>query len=168
MSLRVSIFFSQGYATLEAHHVDVIVYPWWKHIYNKVGWPKCNMFLWLLSYNKCLTRKNIRKIDFCGLSLYFLCGCGKKVQITYFLSVLLLWKLGDFGGIFGKDCYVCFIFTILLGELGTSSMIFFLFGSCLGFGTFHYYLADLVGEKLTYFVSVGRWLCRSGTRCRVF
>lgn len=65
---------AQGYDVLLGQHYDLEESPWWRRIWNKFGWPKCNLFMWLLSLNKCLTSKNIKKRGFCGPSICFLCG----------------------------------------------------------------------------------------------
>ena len=47
--------------------------PWWKQVWNKFSWPKCNFFMWLVVHSRCLTWDNLCKRGFQGPSMCVLC-----------------------------------------------------------------------------------------------
>ncbi|XP_059064039.1 uncharacterized protein LOC131856346 [Cryptomeria japonica] len=69
---------ASGYRELLSHRVDGDEIQWWKKIWNKSSWPKCNCFVWILAWNKCLTWDNIQKHGFQGPSIYVLCGANEE------------------------------------------------------------------------------------------
>jgi len=46
---------TSGYQVLDRQKFGMKNSPWWKFVWNKFGWPKCNYFLWLVAQNRCLT-----------------------------------------------------------------------------------------------------------------
>ena len=58
---------------------------WWKKVWNKFSWPKCNCFIWTLVWNRCLTWDNLRRRGFVGPSRCVLSGSGEEdVQHLFF------------------------------------------------------------------------------------
>lgn len=62
-----------GYHVLDKQALGNAEVPWWKNIWNKFSWPKCNFFSWLVVYGKYLTWDNLCKRGFQGPSVCFLC-----------------------------------------------------------------------------------------------
>ena len=50
---------ASGYSRLMSKKMDMPEVQWWKRVWNKLSWPKCNCFIWMLAWNKCLTWDNI-------------------------------------------------------------------------------------------------------------
>ena len=55
---------AQGYARLDNQCNRFQEVPWWKKVWNKLSWPKCNFFLWLVAQKKCLTWDNLQRRGF--------------------------------------------------------------------------------------------------------
>ena len=69
---------ASGYQVLLAQKLTGAEVHWWKRVWNKLSWPKCNCFVWTLAWNRCLTWDNIRKQGFQGPSICVLCGGAKE------------------------------------------------------------------------------------------
>lgn len=83
-----------GYSKLVAHKMDMLEVQWWKKVWNKLSWPKCNCFIWMLAWNKCLTWDNIRKRGFHGPSICVMCGTNEEDSSHLFFRcsfALQLW-----------------------------------------------------------------------------
>ena len=50
---------SSGYQELVSQQYVGGEVQWWKRVWNKFSWPKCNCFTWTLAWNRCLTWDNI-------------------------------------------------------------------------------------------------------------
>lgn len=59
-----SFIVASGYQELLACKFGGVEVPWWKHVWNKFSWLKCNCFVWTLASNKCLTWDNLHKQGF--------------------------------------------------------------------------------------------------------
>lgn len=67
---------------------------WWKTVWNKLSWPKCNYFIWMSAWNKCLTWDIIRKRGFHGPSICVMCGANEEDSSHLFFHcsfALQLW-----------------------------------------------------------------------------
>ena len=69
---------SSGYQELLSQQYVRGEVQWWKRVWNKFSWPKCNCFTWTLAWNRCLTWDNIQKRGFVGPSRCVLCGGGEE------------------------------------------------------------------------------------------
>lgn len=63
----------EGYAQLDRHFHGLMDVPWWKKVWNRFSWPKCNFFLWLVAQRKFLMWDNLLKRGFQGPSICYLC-----------------------------------------------------------------------------------------------
>ena len=50
---------SIGYVELLWQTLGDIQMPWWKQVWYKFSWPKCNFFMWLMVHSQCLTWDNL-------------------------------------------------------------------------------------------------------------
>ena len=50
---------SSGYQELLSQQYAGGEVQWWKKVWNKLSWPKCNCFTWMLAWNRCLNWDNI-------------------------------------------------------------------------------------------------------------
>ena len=50
---------ASGYQVLDKQVFGSSQVSWWKHVWNKFAWLKCNFFSWLVVQGKCLTCDNI-------------------------------------------------------------------------------------------------------------
>ncbi|XP_057868067.2 uncharacterized protein LOC131075253 [Cryptomeria japonica] len=74
-----------GYKQIGRQLFGDIEVPWWKHVWHKLSWPKCNFFMWLVAQNRCLTWDNLCKRGFQGPSMCVLCqGCEESVSHIFF------------------------------------------------------------------------------------
>lgn len=64
---------AQGYAWLDNQCHCINEFLGWKKVWNKVSWPKCNFFLWLVAQKKWLTWDNLQRRGFQGPSMCSLC-----------------------------------------------------------------------------------------------
>ena len=55
---------SAGYQEITRQLFGDAEVPWWKQVWNKVSWPKCNFFMWLVAHNRSLTWDNLCKRGF--------------------------------------------------------------------------------------------------------
>ena len=69
---------STGYQVLLSQQLAGREVHWWKKVWNKFSWSKCNCFIWTLAWNRCLTWDNIQKRGFMGPSRCVLCGDGEE------------------------------------------------------------------------------------------
>lgn len=76
---------SAGYKHLDKQLFGDIEVSWWKQVWHKLSWPKCNFFLWLVAQNRCLTWDNLCKRGFNGPSMCVLCcDATKSVSHLFF------------------------------------------------------------------------------------
>ncbi|XP_057836070.2 uncharacterized protein LOC131046358 [Cryptomeria japonica] len=74
-----------GYKQIGRQLFGDIEVPWWKHVWHKLSWPKCNFFMWLVAQNRCLTWDNLCKRGFQSPSMCVLCqGCEESVSHIFF------------------------------------------------------------------------------------
>lgn len=73
------------YKVLLSHRMNGEEVQWWKKVWNKFPWPKCNCFVWMLAWNNCLTWDNIHKRGFHGPSICVLCGAAEEESSHLFL-----------------------------------------------------------------------------------
>ena len=60
---------SAGYVELLQQMLGDIQMPWWKQVWNKFSWPKCNFFMLLVVHSRCHTWDNLCKRGFQGPSM---------------------------------------------------------------------------------------------------
>jgi ribonuclease HI len=73
---------ASGYAVLDKQLSGSTENSWWKKVWNKFAWPKCNFFSWLVVQGKCLTWENLCKRGFQGPSMCVLCA-GDEENISH-------------------------------------------------------------------------------------
>ena len=71
-----------GYVVLDKQLFGSTANSWWKKVWNKFAWPKCNFFSWLVVQGKCLTWENLCKRGFQGPSMCVLCA-GDEENISH-------------------------------------------------------------------------------------
>lgn len=96
---------ASGYKKLMSQRLNGVEVQWWKYVWNKFSWPKCNCFVWTLALNKCLTWDNIRKRIIQGPSMCVLCGTGEEDSSHLFFRCpfsLQLWH--SWWGVWKHPC----------------------------------------------------------------
>jgi hypothetical protein len=71
--------------------------PWWKQVWHKLSWPKCNFFMWLVAHNWCLTWDNLCKCGFQGPSSVFYVIFVKRESPISSSNAPMLGRFGIFG-----------------------------------------------------------------------
>ena len=87
---------SVGYQEITRQLFGNAEVPWWKKVWNKFSWSKCNFFMWLVAHNRCLTWDNLCKRGFQGPSYCVLCGHGEEFVshlFFHFSYSIQLWHL---------------------------------------------------------------------------
>lgn len=87
---------ASGYQFLLSHRLEGVEVQWWKKVWNKFSSPKCNLFVWTLAQNRCLTWDNIQKRGFQGPSIYVLCGGGEEDSAHLFFRCSFASQLWHF------------------------------------------------------------------------
>ena len=100
---------ASGYSRLVSHKMVLPKVQWWK-VWNKLSWPKCNCFIWMLAWNKCLTWDNIRKRGFHGPSICVMCQENEEDSSHLFFQCSFAVQLWHFWwGVWLKTLCPCFL-----------------------------------------------------------
>lgn len=110
---------SSGYQGLLSQRLDAVEVHWWKNVWNKFSWSKCNCFIWTLARNRCLTWDNIRKRGFEGPSIYVLCEAGEEDSYHLFFHypfAMHLWH--SWWGVWKSPCVHASSLVVFWSSLG--------------------------------------------------
>ena len=97
---------SSGYLVLTKQLFGEVEVSWWKKVWNSFSWPKCNFFLWVLVYNRCLTWDNLCKRGFQGPSICVLCRSSDETVSHLFFQCPFakqIWHL--WWSVWGCSCW---------------------------------------------------------------
>lgn len=93
---------ASGYQELLAHRLNGEEVHWWKYVWNKFSWSKCNCFVWTLAWNRYLTWEIFRSVVFMARPYVFCVVLVKRIIHTYSSNVPSVCSFGTFGGVFGN------------------------------------------------------------------